>query len=101
MKFKPVKYLKYRIKVRYRELSSTLTNTEVAVTIGERGLNIQIGYDWRKGFEYSNRNEYVDDIKSVAQYYGYDSDEIDCLLNNGFTPEEVEEMLYADDFLEV
>ena len=59
------------------------------------------GYDWRKGFEYSNTNEYVDDIKSVAQYYGYDSDEIDCLLNNGFTPEEVEEMLYADDFLEV
>ena len=59
------------------------------------------GYDWRKGFEYSNANEYVDDIKSVAQYYGYDSDEIDCLLNNGFTPEEVEEMLYADDFLEV
>ena len=40
------------------------------------------GYDWRKGFEYSNRNEYVDDIKSVAQYYGYDSDEIDCLLNS-------------------
>ena len=59
------------------------------------------GYDWRKGFEYSNANEYVDDIKSVAQYYGYDSDEIDCLLNNGFTPEEAEEMLYADDFLEV
>ncbi len=54
-----------------------------------------------KAFEYSNANEYVDDIKSVAQYYGYDSDEIDCLLNNGFTPEEVEEMLYADDFLEV
>ncbi len=71
------------------KLSLTLMNTEV------------YGYDWRKGFEYSNANEYVDDIKSVAQYYGYDSDEIDCLLNNGFTPEEVEEMLYADDFLEV
>ena len=59
------------------------------------------GYDWQKGFEYSNANEYVDDIKSVAQYYGDDSDKIDCLLNNGFTPEEVEEMLYADAFLEV
>lgn len=56
------------------------------------------GYDWRKRFEYSNANEYVDDIKSVAQYYGYNSDEIYCLLNNGFTPEE---MLYADNFLEV
>ncbi len=64
------------------------------------------GYDWRKGFQYALgyfylNGKYVDDIKSVAQYYGYDSDEIDCLLNNGFTPEEVEEMLYADDFLEV
>ena len=83
MKYKTAKYLKSQVKARYFD---------------EYG---SCGYDWRKGFEYSNANEYVDDIKSVAQYYGYDSDEIDCLLNNGFTPEEVEEMLYADDFLEV
>lgn len=88
LKFKTAKYLKSQVKARYRN----------KFDFDEYG---SYGYDWRKGFEYSNRNEYVDDIKSVAQYYGYDSDEIDCLLNSGFTPEEVEEMLYADDFLEV
>ena len=40
-------------------------------------------------------NDYVDDLKSVAAYHGYSTDEIDSLLQNGFTPEEVEEYLYC------
>lgn len=61
------------------------------------------GLDWRTGycFSYDSKDEYIDDIKSVASYYGYNSEEIDCLLNNGFTPEEVEEMLYCNDCMEV
>ena len=61
------------------------------------------GLDWRTGycFSYESMDEYIDDIKSVASYYGYNSEEIDCLLNNGFTPEEVEEMLYCNDCMEL
>lgn len=61
------------------------------------------GLDWRTGyhFSYDSRDEYIDDIKSVASYYGYSSEEIDCLLNDGFTPEEVEDMLYCNDCMEV
>lgn len=62
------------------------------------------GLDWRTGYcsrSYGTRNEYIDDIKTVASYYGYDGEEIDCLLKNGFTPEEVEDMLYCNDYLEV
>ena len=54
LKYKTVKYLKYRIKARYRERSLILMNTVVTAMIGEKGLNIQMP------------NEYVDDIKSVG-----------------------------------
>lgn len=61
------------------------------------------GFDWRTGYcnSYLSNEDYIDDIKTVASYYGYDCEEIDCLLNNGFTPEEVEDMLYCNDCLEV
>lgn len=37
---------------------------------------------------------YIRDLKSVAGAYGYTSDEIDTLLMEGFSPEEIEEMFY-------
>ncbi len=61
------------------------------------------GLDWRTGynFGYSSKNEYIDDIKSIASYYGYDETDIDTLLNKGFTPEEIEQILYENDCMEV
>lgn len=44
---------------------------------------------------------YIDDIKSIATYYGYSSEDIDSLLNQGFTPAEIEEILYENDCMEV
>ena len=38
---------------------------------------------------------YLEDLKSVASYQGYSPEDVDELLNNGFTPEEVEEYLYC------
>lgn len=38
--------------------------------------------------------EYVNEIKAVAGAFGYSPDYIDLLLDDGFTPEEVEELLY-------
>ena len=47
---------------------------------------------WDYGIMRKN-DEYVEDLKMVAGYYGYGEDEVDELLANGFTPDEVEEYL--------
>ena len=39
--------------------------------------------------------EYLRELKSVAQYYGYSPDVIDDLLEDGFTTDDLEEMLYC------
>ena len=43
----------------------------------------------------TSKNSYIDDLKSVAAYQGYSPDDVDELINSGFTPEEVEEYLYC------
>ena len=37
---------------------------------------------------------YLEDLKSVAVYYGYTPETIDQLVRQGFMPEEIEELLY-------
>ncbi|MCI8404741.1 MAG: hypothetical protein HFE49_07540 [Clostridia bacterium] len=44
---------------------------------------------------------YIDDIKSISAYYGYSAEEIDELLAEGFTPEEIEATLYETDSMMV
>ena len=39
---------------------------------------------------------YLDDLKSVAPYYGYTPESIDRLVRQGFLPEEIEELLYEN-----
>lgn len=56
---------------------------------------------WNYGSYGTNRSKsrsdsaYVDDLKMIASYQGYSEDEIDCLLENGFTPDEIEEYIYC------
>ena len=38
---------------------------------------------------------YVEDIKSIAKYYGYAPETIDELIAGGFTLEEIEEYIYC------
>ena len=45
----------------------------------------------KKGYK---RNDYIDDLKSVATFYGYSADRIDVLINDGFALEEIEKCLY-------
>lgn len=40
--------------------------------------------------------EYINDLKSVAGYYGFFPEEIDELLRMGYSGEEIEEFLYMD-----
>lgn len=61
------------------------------------------GHDWRTGYcnSYFPKTDYIDDIKSVASYYGYQEDDIDTMLRQGFTPDEIEQILYENDCMEV
>ena len=45
------------------------------------------------GRSYS-KNQYIEDLKSIACYQGYSPDDIDKLLGKGFSPEEIEEYIY-------
>ncbi|MGN0150275.1 MAG: class II glutamine amidotransferase [Clostridia bacterium] len=48
-------------------------------------------------WDYGTGNDYpyMDDLKAVAAYQGYSEEDIDELLSNGFTPEEIEEYIYC------
>lgn len=48
---------------------------------------------WDRPVIIDDSAEYVDNLKMVAGYYGYGEDEVDELLADGFTPDEVEEYL--------
>ena len=56
------------------------------------------GFNWRD-YYYMDSFDYEDDqleeLKGVAKYMGYSEDTIDELLENGFTPEEIEEYIYC------
>ena len=51
-------------------------------------------WDWRTYGLYEE-NEYISDLKSVSKYYGYEPDDIDSLIEEGFTPDEIEEFIYC------
>ena len=44
-----------------------------------------------------SEGSYIDDLKSVADCHGYSSDDVDELIESGFTPEEVEDFIYFNE----
>ncbi len=99
-------------------LFSNLKNGEYEEVNVAEGEILKIGYDGKltkENFEYSyysgknwwdfgfssygwgrsySKNEYIEDLKSIACYQGYSPDDIDKLLGKGFSPEEIEEYIY-------
>jgi len=53
------------------------------------------GCDWRS-MGISDRQLYVDDLKAVAREFGYEPEDIDRLLNEGMTLDEIEEYFYME-----
>lgn len=58
------------------------------------------GYGWALYYEphypgFSEEDTYISDLKAVAFCYGVSEDDIDDLLAEGITPEEIEEYLYC------
>lgn len=58
------------------------------------------GYGWALYYEphypgVSEEDAYISDLKAVASCYGVSEDDIDDLLAEGITPEEIEEYLYC------
>ena len=45
-----------------------------------------------------SHQEYIQNLKAVAWAYGYDPVEIDTLFADGFSEEDIEEMLYGYEF---
>ena len=41
------------------------------------------------------KDDYIDDLKSIAPYYGYSPADVDELINDGFTLDEVEDYMYC------
>ena len=62
--------------------------------------NLFLGYSHRprwpvqpECWKPATNNSYINDLKSIAAYYGIYEDEIDEMLADGVTPEEIEELL--------
>jgi len=53
------------------------------------------GYPLCKGKQ-GIKDVYVTELKSVAAIFGYTPDDIDALIHNGFTTDEIEEALYCN-----
>lgn len=50
---------------------------------------------WRKASDRNKAHEYLDELKSVAGAFGYCPEEIDRLIAEGISPEEIEEYFYC------
>lgn len=54
-------------------------------------------YSSFRWWDYGIKDDYVEELKSVAVYHGYSPDEIDMLISEGFAPEEIEDFIYQAD----
>lgn len=54
-------------------------------------------WDYGMGSVGSSQSSYIEDLKMIAAYQGFSEDDIDELLDNGFTPEEIEEYIYCSE----
>lgn len=43
----------------------------------------------------TEERDYLTELKTVAHYFGYSNDYIDFLLSEGYTLEEIEDVLYC------
>lgn len=55
-------------------------------------------YYWPYGDYSLDKNTYVDELKSIAGSFGYTPDDVDTLLGEGFSPEELEEYFYEGEW---
>lgn len=46
-------------------------------------------------WDYSLKDDYIEDLKSVAAYQGFSPEVVDTLLDEGFLPEEIEDYIYC------
>ena len=61
-----------------------------------------LSFPWSRweGYEtvkrpYIDNPDYLDDLKSVAVYYGLYPEDVDALIKDGMDPMEIEEMIYC------
>lgn len=52
-------------------------------------------WSWRCGYDIYYGTSYIEELKSVAGAFGYCADDVEHLLEEGFTPEELEDYFYG------
>lgn len=74
---------------------------EAKFHLPERLHDLRYGCQWDfpvpawRGQDCADEMEYFNDLKSIAAYYGIDGATIDELWHQGFSLDELEEMLYT------
>ena len=73
---------------------NNLENEEVNMNPDQSRILLikQYGMD---DYGYTSGGTYIDDLKSIATYQGVSPDDIDHLIESGFTPDEIEEYIYC------
>ncbi len=71
-------------------------NKNGSIDRGEFNADRMFSYSYISPFTWRRpSSSYVQELKAVAKYYGYDGTIIDSMLADGFTTEEVEDLLYC------
>ena len=86
------------IKIDDGEILEITAEGELERTKFKFDVTSSYGLDWRRGFHYSDYpddGDYEAELKGVASYFGFEEDDIETLLSDGYMPEEIEEMLYG------
>jgi len=94
-----------RVIVNCGEIVKIDTKGDITKSTFEYDELCSLGYSWwdfrskqSKVMQYDD--VHVAELKSIATQFGYDPDEIDALLDSGYSFEEIEELMYECDYTE-
>lgn len=87
-----------RIKLSSGEILKTDRFGRITVTAFDDSNLYSFGYPYRFGFtsvKPKKESEYIKSLKYVAEGFGYSGDYIDYLLEEGFSTDDIEEIIYC------
>ena len=61
----------------------------------DRNLYNRLYAPWYSWEPQNTEDSYIEDLKSVAAFFGYTPDDVDFLLQQGYTTDDIEELLYC------
>jgi len=94
-----------KVTITSGEIIKIDTKGDITKSIFKYDELCSLSYSW---WDFGNRpskiiqydDEHVAELKSIATQFGYDTDEVDALLDSGYSFEEIEELMYECDYTE-